>query len=431
MAMLARLNFFLSFFLFVSPIIAQAKMTKGIGRYNERRGDSSTFVRKELFFLATKDVLSSELRSMNLSPQVFWSSFEEAFQRQYGEKIESWQQTASKMGQERGKLYLRHKMATAKRSFKNLPNLLRTYSPGVVGRSPQNPDARFMSLSAQVDRRKLSNLYYSLNTGKPSSQGLGPLFLCIDFDIPPESWEGLGVSSAVEFRETLAARWKLWLQQGLSGQDPSIVIVEHKDFDKTVLTHSSPEQLQQNLLWIDLKITITPRSSFKVLKSRKYLLSGGILVRRLLSSEISFHTELKDKTIETFLSSSSNQVSQLATEVYQYPISEFNELAQSIKVQSGPSTRVRLHVHNARDLSELDEIKAILSQHSLNLGARVELESFSPTQSVFLIEHFGQESDLLRAVTMLRNKKMKGGKILTFPYEDNPYSLLLSKSVAP
>ena len=429
--------------------ISASKLSTGEGKFLTRETDNQEDVKKVLFFLAFKDLLSKELKTMNSDASLFWKKFEEKYElsvsdqkKDFIKKLEEeYKGDDPKERKEKIEREWIIHTANSKVEFMGLSNILSAYNIIRLNRSPQNPLMRYMTIQGEVGTPLLGQLYRK-TTQEGAVKEFRRVFLNAKFDLNNCTWNELGVDSENDFTKVVKAHWLEWLKNNLKGDIVDFELADEnklRNIEEEIkdLTEKTPEQKWEALVsneWsgeysdailLKINIVIRKNSENSLSQTRNIEVSTDFVVKAIGPNYVVLAEDIQIPRKESSIKDSQNYSSALATSVYQSPLGSLGDLKRSLQSIS-PSYRVlKFEVSNTSTLSELTKIKEYVE--NLNPGRQVKssIVSQNGKKAVMELKINGSKDEILRFLNSLDNARIAEGKVLSVRNKNTPYMLEL------
>ena len=423
---------FLSFFLSSNA----SAMISGKGSFTSQKGDSSIFIKKQLKYEAFKDIITHELSSMKLDPQIFWQHhydrFEDSFQSIRQKLKENFEQ--QKLSAKEYQDALRIQRLSAITKFGNLNRLIKSYSEKGHTRSFDNPHIRHLEIDATLDRRALARLYFKTIRSKQKSQNYQRIHLSTEFQLQGDNWTAIGVNKKSDFTETLNFHWKKWFEKHYKDiKEVILVNATNSEYLKNHLrtphleaqaghyknSNVSPPRQFQNGLWIMVKIHLKKMEDIALSKKRTFHIEGHIIMTDLNTRKIVAYKDIPLTKKKYSFSTPHKLSSDLATLIWKLPLETF----RSKPAQTAPGIkRMGLVIREIGSIKDLLQIKEVLINRGLGMGFNPTIATYSGNYGIIEFSYQGTTDKALGIIKSINGINLKQEKKLV---SQGPFSFAI------
>lgn len=425
------------------------KLSSGDGKFLTREGDNQESIKKVLFFYALKDLITRELKSIGVDPNIFWRKFDDKFELSLNEqkrvflakKEEQYKNDGTRLRKEKIERDWIIETAPAKVDFMGLSNVLSTYNITRLNRSPQNPLIRYMTIQGEIGKQILGQLYRKMIQEGPVKDFVR-VYLYSKFDLVNCTWNELGVDSENDFTKVVKSHWLDWLKNHLRGDihefeiadegilrniEEEIKDAEEKDAAKKwegLLANEINGDYADAVL-VKINVIIKKTNEDLLNQTRNIEVSTDYMVKGIGPNYVVLTEDIEIPKKEYSVKDAQEYSSALATSVYQSPLVSLSDLKRSLQSVS-PSYRVlKLELGNVFSLTDLTKIQEYME--NLNPGRQVKssIISQSGKQAIMELKINGNKDEISRFLNSLDNAKVTEGKVLLVKNKLTPYMLEL------
>ena len=399
-------------------------MVNGRGSFVSQKGDSAIFVKQQLKYQAFKDIITRELSSMKLDPQIFWQNhynkFEDSFQSIRQKLKENFEQ--QKLSAKEYQDALRIQKLSAMARFGNLNRLIKSYSEKGHTRSFDNPNIRHLEIDATLDRRALARTYFKTIRSKQKSYNYQRIHLSTEFQLRGDNWTAIGVNKKSDFTETLNFHWKKWFEKQYPNiREVTLVNSASWEYLKNHLQtpHSEiqaghyknsnaslPRQFQ-NGLWIMVKISIKKIKEINLSKNQNFHVEGSVVMVDLNTRKIVTYKDIPLVEKEYTFSTPHKLSSDLATLIWKLPLKTF----QSKPAQTVLDTkRIGLVIREIGSIKDIMQIKELLINRGLSMRFQPRIATYSGNYGIIQLTYQGTPEKALNIINSLNGVHLKQEK---------------------
>tara|TARA_R110002072_G_scaffold64203_2_gene159248 strand:+ start:91094 stop:92461 length:1368 start_codon:yes stop_codon:yes gene_type:complete len=439
----------ISIFLFFQLQI-NGKVIEGEGRFYSHDEDGLNFVQKQLLASAYKDVISKELKNMGLDEKAFWESYETKFEEyftpilnnmkeKYGIDVEG--KKADLAGFKKA---LRYKRLNLKSRYGELYKAISKYSEKSKSRSQQVPNARYIKIRAQVNRRILHKIFLNFTTNNKNRNFL-KLYITSNISLKDLSWADMGVEVETDFTSVIKAHWEKWLKDKLNNTVEQIIFTDESDFSSlsnfmkiprvTVdslnadTTEETPVNEFSNSLWMKININIDKTYEKDLNQKRGYSISGNYVLIDLNNQELLDHADYSPYDKVYSYRDSKALSSSLATFVYQLPIDNFKNIPESMKNASATKKSINISLNGFDNIKNVFELQKLLNAKGITKQLNAKINFLGSTNSGIEVDFIGSHEDAKNLLKSLTGESI-GDNILTFESKENDLLFSLKEKVS-
>lgn len=408
-----------------------AKFVDGEGRFYSKDEDKVSFIKNQLLSNSFNDVVSKELKAMGLDADLFWQNFDKKFEEyfhpiqenlkeKYGIGVEGKKERKVDYDQA-----IRHKRLSLRARFGKINQVISRYTIKKNSRSPQYPNARYLSIQAEVNREALHKVYLKFTTDV-TGKSFQKIYLSHNFILQDLSWNEVGVEIEKDFVDVVSSHWKSWFNENFSSLfNETVILDESTKIDienflklpkETVLNMSEDETIgaeYKGSLWVDLKVIVKRGVEKNLLKKREFIISGDIIVTDLENSRVlNFDDFDFSKKVYSY-DDNKKLSSSLATFVYQLPIPTFKAIPEKLG-QSGQSKKtISVKLKNFRSLKNILEFQKLLHDKGITKHISSSIDYFSSDDASLKISYVGSPQSITDFASSLSNTNLLE-KFVTF-----------------
>ncbi len=417
---------------------------KGSGRFVAQEGEKLGFIKQQLLYQATRDIITKELTNMHLDAELFWEKFDQAFIESFRPiednlkskfKIEQ-QEDLSNLTARQRELYfkqLRHKKLVAQIRFGQLKKVLRSFVIKRMSHSASQSNIYHIRLMAKVNRKLLNKLYIKY-TRELSGLLFKRLYLVTDFVMQDLAWPDIGVTDVSAFKSAVDRNWAKWLEGRLSQLVEQVVVSDPQlssRVQRFYQEQGAADEEFKNGLMLKIDMQIRRREISTVFSRLKYQLRARLNLFDLESKKIIYFADIPLRDFSVELGDDFKVSSEVATAAYNFLIERFIKLSQFLQSYEQKKTKVLISVSKVKSVQDIFLLKQFLENMTINLGTQIEVAKYKVSeQQVNLvarmrssIEQFTQlflslnQRELTPQIIMQTN--VDGGKFnLTLQYRD-------------
>ncbi|MDD0853671.1 hypothetical protein HBN50_11225 [Halobacteriovorax sp. GB3] len=432
--------------------------TDGEGRFYSHEDDSLTFVKKQLLYQAFTDVITKEMKKLGLDSQNFWTRYNEKFEAEFQlvqnnlkEKfgIEEDKEVSTKVRKDFEDA-LRVKKLNLKSRFGRIERVISSYSVRKMTRSTQMAQSRYMNVSAKVNKKLLTELYYDF-TRTEDFRSFNNLFVTVDFKLQDMSWTDLGVKLEKDFTNVIHQYWRNWLLQSLNGVVKDVIVADESmkeklvnylkipveatayfDKDKGVLQENTTmaimnmdDELKQSL-WLKIRVDIKKTGDDELVMKRNLIFDGDFILQDLNSKKIvNYYDFITEKASFSF-SDEHELSSNSASLVYRLPMNRFKDIKKSLAEMLNEKKRVQLKLRGFRSVGEVESFSKYLQTKGVTLRLSTDVLSIGANETILQVEYRGENQVLFDLLKGLKNKSIEQEtRVLGFEDEQNPFILVM------
>ena len=407
---------------------------EGRGYFAVQKGDGSGLIKKQLKYLAFKDILSKEIIRIGQNPTPFWEKYEKRFQFYFApieKKLKKQLLNSEDLTPEKKEIYrksLRRKYLYAQIRFGNLNRMIKSYVEKKYGRSKDNPQVRYLDIIASVDRQRLRRWYFRM-TKNEQREAYRRIFLSTNFKLIRENWNGLGVAEKDDFTEVVRKYWKKWFDEHREQSSEEVVLMSEnmlEDLQKYLWvprrevksgnyqnSNQPPRKHFTDGLWIHLNLSIHKMSENITTRQKIFRMTGSFLFMDINNRKFIDHKMLflPNKTYDS--SDMQKLSSALAQQAWGLPLPHFQELKYLFKQRPRYNIqRMGLAFKNLENIKNMYQIQELLVDQGINFNLSPTIVFYNGSQGIIELGYRRKSEKLLPFLESLHRKKINPDTIL-------------------
>ncbi len=406
-------KFFIGLF-FTTGILWANPYVTGQGSFHSKKGDPLVFIKTQLLYSAFRDVISNELKAMKLDQKKFWSNYEQQFSQYFNPIADSLKKRfLDKKGRiskrKEYKIALRKKKLTSKGRYGNLNKIVPSYSIRNTTSSASSKERRShkIEIHATVNRRTLHQIYLSFTKSK-IEKTFEKLFISTHFDINNIQWSALDMSSQNDLTDTITNHWKNWFKTHMGNTFQEIVIVN--DRQREFIANNLPSDSQS--FWLKIHTRIEKTHSDNFLNINSFLISANYLFVNPKTKTPILYGEKKEALKHIEFENIKDLNSQLATLIYQEPISLFDKMKSSIKSLSLNQNYMEIIVKNAPTILAVLQLSDFISHEGIIHGVQTLVSHYDASKSLITLSYTNKKEEIITFLKTLNNRTFIKNKTL-------------------
>lgn len=446
-------NFFFLFFIisFMLPSLsAQETVVVGEGKFTAPGDATSSYVKNHLKREAFQDVITKALQEMQLDSKQFWEQYEAKFQNYFGSLAQEKSRPSNKEKEE-AKSWEAKKL-DERIKFMEISGLIRvisSYSIKDMTRSSSNPNLRYLTLEANVNRALLNKIYHN-HLGSQKGRKLEKIYLSSDYILTKNDWSLVGVQNKEQLSEVVEEAWKKWLDQKLGipfggavvGRSelenlifeqgpvllsagnfaPKKVVAGEEKVDETI-SASHTEDLSDSL-WLKITVYIKQIHDDPLLKRREFSFSMDLLLVDLKTKQPLYFEEIKTPHYHYFYSDTHALSSQVAGLIYRLPLMNFGQMKNIFKELPRRTKIQEIEVKNYQNVHHLFQLQELVNLKGSGLQAITRIDSLGSEKATLGLWYEGSAENFQTFFLGLENLAVGGkdtGVTLLIPNREVPY----------
>ena len=420
---------------------ASKPFTTGRAQFHTQQGDSPTTVKKHLIYLATRDIISQELKAMGLDKTLFWSQYQQALQEKLDQakaalaqayRVGHAEQTTKQA--ERYHQVWRKRRLQIEQNLGHLLQVLKSYKAARIARSQRTPMVRSIRIEGQVDQDKLRELYFKFAKSL-APRPIDQLYWSLELSLAQGEWSQLAVANPEELLHPLNELLLKKLQEQLTEAVPTITLANGPE-QRKIQNHlkSPPDYLSQErghlsqALWIQARITMGLSTIGKDFDSLKLESQGDLVVTELRHNQPIYTATLSHQRRRIAPSPKASLASQVGQQIYLQIIPEFIPIKLAIGQLSDNLNRIPLRIIGVKNYLELSSLQDLLTQINSKHQLQLHLDYFSLHETQVILEYIGQKSDWREILTTIHGHALKDGSMLIIDAGYSPVRLTIHAS---
>lgn len=369
-------------FVILSSNIFASDFVKGKGKFISKEGDKLSFVKEQLLHQAFLDIVSKSMVNLGLDNDLFWKNYNEALNRRvtkYEEEItlkyEKEEKDLAKMKDE-----IRYRKLSFIRRFGKINSLIQSYSVKSMTRSSNNPNYRYITVEAKINKNNLSRLY-SKYTSNQSSSLVDSLVINVDFSNKLFNYSDIGVDKDSDFTSVIEDNWKTWFKENKSVNIKSVESVdesEAEELEKVAGISEDFPQKYENSLYLKIAVNMKKIASSQELRTFSFYFQVNGFLLDIKSNKVlkSFTIEESDKSYSNIDLEKFSSV--LANFIYRMPMGEFSSISRSLKSLRTSQNQFDINFINYKNLSQVNSFKAKIEQRGIKYSLNSKFTKVSP-----------------------------------------------------
>lgn len=404
--------------LFVLDHSFAEELLKGEGKFTSKNGDGHEFVRKQLIFEGTKDIISKELERLNLNKDVFWQKYNEALNERLIEIDKNYKEIKKydEITNEGLKSHIidtiRVKQLTFRRTYLGLDKLMKKFSIRKISRSQRDPNYRYIKIEGVIDSSMLTKTYYNLVRGKKTSE-YGNLYVRSKFNLEGITYSELGIDNDKEIKNEVTRNWLEWFIKNKPLNIANIeVLSESKEENFEKLVKSSYERYKQdipeyfvNSLLLDIELNIVKEKYDDNLKEIVFIYSGNAYLKDIQTNMTVGTYEFPEEKKSYIKSEGINIANLLANHVYQMAKTSFPKVQHNIKNITPISIVQALNLKQFQNINQVYDFLELAETKGVKYSLKTKLESFSQEEARAMVYFDGDVKDLKELLGQLQAAK--------------------------
>lgn len=399
------------------------------GSFISMEGDSGLFIKEQLIHNAFEKVITTELKNMGLDQESFWESFRERFDieaKKIEEKLGKQFNITDQSEPERLDSYkktLREKTLSARKKFGNIERVITSYSVNEVSKSQENPDLKFISLQAKVDRKELRKLYFNYSS-KLSKQKYDTLYLLPIIHVEKFSYLEIGVDKEQDFTNAIISNWLIWLKNNKPSYVDKVEVLTGSILNHYENSNLAPEL--SNSLVLKLELNIIKKSFEPTLKEYTLVYSGNSYLHDIGTNKFLTSANFQPREEFYYGVELSSLPSKVANSAYRLPFAEFQKVVNSIK---GGHPNLVTESLVLTSFKNLDQVLALMEQvenRGLKYSMSSKLKKINKDEFLVEVSFEGDKKDLISLLNSFKSGKnsffyevLDSGSDIKVKYKEN------------
>lgn len=382
---------------------------RGKGRYASHEGEKLTFIKQQLLYVATKEIIDQELASMKLDSKLFWDRYHMSFQERFAPIEEALKvkfkivpsvvpvtnsvDTVTLPGAEQTKVLeaplspkylkaLRYKRLLLQSRFGSIRKVLSSFVVKRMSHSSKFTHVYHIDILGKVNRKQLNRLYRQF-TRLESSHLYKTLFVRSDIRLVNLAWPDIGVEVVSEFKKVVNDYWAVWVKNKLEGMVENVVITDGSlnmrlddNYKQSGVPGSVINPEFEGGMVLKASFTIRKESKNLIFKKLVYRITGHLNLVNLKTQKLVYFADIPSMNFSTELGGLHELSSNVATNLYKFPLTYFGKMAQKIHSHDSNILEVSLLVLDARSVTDLFLLKKHIENSGMALGLAGELKTY-------------------------------------------------------
>lgn len=364
------------------------------GRFKVQEGDAPELVKGMLLRQAMLAAVVKELKNQNLNTSAFLKKLDNLFLKE-AEGVSE-----------------RDKRLALLVPFRNLTSVLPEYEVKDEGVVKDNPNERYIRLSGKADSEVIKNLYYKIMREGESFR-FNSLILIPEIEMVQMNLRDIFVENEEVLYASLGDSWKKWLGENFSKLVPEIRI-GNKELDLKInadLKQSKRSSEFEGALYLRLKCRIEKVKENVALGEREFVLKGEFALLNMNSTALVASGNIDEKRFKAFVHGE-NPASQVASEIYRFPLVSFVGLPKKLEEQSVALQRMTLPVSGAKGITKILSLIRLLESQGAGLKLKASLQVYSMTSSTLELTYQGENESVAKFIKGLGQKVTDAGDLI-------------------
>ncbi len=420
-----------------------AQYKTGKSKFFAQAEDSLSIIKKHLTYLATKDILTQEMKELGLDGSQFWAKYDKILEERLTPvqdqlkqkyKVDDPKQTRYQKNEYAKKWRL--KKLQVERDLENIVETLDSYKVTQVTRSSQNPLIRFIKIEGKVNRNKLKRLYF--NVLRHGSDRLIPnIFWSFNISYPEGDWEKLGVEEKSELTNALNQSFTKRIKEVLGDKIDEVIVVD-SSLESRILSHfrMTEEELAVKKrdgsgsvlgnLWLRTDITIHSGEENKELERSSFLSSAKLSLYDLNYNVPVLIEDIDEKEYRLSSKVNNNKGSQVASHIFTQVSSKFAGLTSKIQLMPQDLFQSLITIHGVENILDVFKTQEVIKKEGIKLQLTTQLKSLEANSANLLVRFRGNNENLRKILLSLKGKALTDDKIIELNGEEEELSLRIA-----
>lgn len=435
----------LGLLLISTPLKAQLEgYISGEGKFLATEEDGQSDIKKQLLYNAFQDVMNREMKAMGLDSVLFWRKYDEKFEDFFKSQEEKIRQTYGEEAKGKKKVEmenaLRQKRQNMRLNFGRISRSVQSYSIKKMTRSTQNPNLRYLSISAKVNREALGQIYRRFTT-EGKFKNFSTLYFSISYQLKEGAWSDLGVDSEGELTRVVNDHWKKLLEENLKGEVDEIALIDHaqaRSFQDQLGAQAVMDVAQKwsdshldmaGSLWLKMVVSVTKLKEGTVGLERSFKIGGDYLLLDLGTGQNLSSGDFAQNEHSYPVENRHSLSSAIANTIYNMPKEEWSDLRRQLAQATPGLSLMAVSVSNLNSIEDLMKLKEFLSQRGAAKQLKPQLSSYSGGSGELSLSFPGNGQELGAFLLSLDELKISDTKMISFRSKSTPFLIEL-KDVA-
>lgn len=387
----------------------KAETISAKGKFVSDKSDRLSFVKEQLLHSAFLDAVSKSMQQLGLDGDLFWKNYNENLKR----RVDAFEQNMiSKYEQDKKDLNsvkdeMRYRKLNAIKKFGKVDSLIQSYSIKSMTRSSSNPNYRFISIDAKINKDNLAKLYYRYTSNK-SSALIDSLLINIDFNNRLFNFAEIGVDRDTDFTSVIEDNWKTWFTENKPANIKNVDVLKESEAEEVEKVAGESKDFPakyENSLYLKIIVNMKKVASSSDLKSFSFYFQVSGFLMDIKTNRIlkSFNVEDNNKDYTNI--NMENFSSVLANYIYRMPMTEFKYASDKLKNLRPIENKYFINVINYKNLSQINDLRSTIEQRGIKYSLSSTLDKVS---SNFVSLSTLSSASISELVTM--TKEIFGGK---------------------
>ena len=435
-------HFLFTFILFVSPFESLfSKFTNAKASFYSTSGDSLKVVKDQLIYLASREIISQELRTMGFNEKAFWKEYDGTLNEKLSSsKKQMLEEIKNKSGKkEQWKERWRRKKLLIRRRFGNILQVLDSYSVGRIYRATHNRSVRMMSMQGRVNKEKLKKLYFQFQNSS-SPRIVEKVYLTFELNLAQGHWKELGIDDEGDLLDSLGEYLIKEFQKTFSDRSLEIVLTDPLEFERIQKHLNMKEQKLVSLrakendvkghfyndVWMNVQLNLYVLNELTELRRKAISLGGDISVIELRYNEMVYTKQLEQ--VKKVIQKKKGILwgNQVGDHIFQRIAPLFIPIKSEVISLSSNIAKTSVSVIGYENYLELKELLNLFQEKGGRYQLKAHLNHFSLRNAVLILEHIGSKRHFENILTSMSGQNLKNGKIISVNRSKDPIEVVVT-----
>jgi hypothetical protein len=397
----------------------EEKFFEGNSRFLAEDTDSVEMIKKQLLYLAYRDVLTKQLQDLGLEVSLFWQRYDEKFEEKFSAEVAKREEANKEKFEADPKLRqkfeesLRDLRLNMLRKFGSLPQAIQSYQIGQISRAPQNPKMRYMKIEAKVNQKVLNRIYYRLVRGASNSK-YSRLIIDINYHLVNGTYVDLGVNNERDFTSVVNKHWEDWFKANKPNNVEKIEIASSRDkrlldeydnIPKSEIANKVSSGLRNTLL-LKLDFSIEKKKHNPDYKEFGFVLKGGMYLVEMDTGRILGHYKIDSVKKEYTQLEYDKLSTALANVVYRLPMGLFTKVGTLIGKLGRVKNSQVVTFYDYKKINEALSLVEKIKTNGIRYNLDVTIEKLEHNRATYLFYLDGNKKQLIELIKFVieRNK---------------------------
>ncbi len=212
---------------------------------------------------------------------------------------------------------------------------------------------------------------------------------------------------------SLGNSWKKWLGENFSKLVPEIRI-GNKELDLKINADLKQDKRSlefEGALYLRLKCRIEKIKDNATLGEREFVLKGEFALLNMNSSVLVASGNIDEKRFTAFVHGE-NPVSQVASEIYRFPLVSFVGLPKKLDEQTVTLQKMNLQVIGAKGITKILSLMRLLESQGTGFKLKASLQVYNVTSSSLELTYQGESEAVAKFIKGLGKKVTDAGDLV-------------------